>query len=524
MGQWSLTASKHLRNYQWKAIKFSIAQKRNAMFLDMGLGKTTITLHTIKALLHSKEITGKPVLILAPIRVIHNVWRQEAEKWEHTAGLRFGIMHGSQQRRFDAFNADVDILLMNPHNLQWLQKLLVANGYGTTPQDYDDAYIAAENERRQRWAMPGQEVKLLTRPEREWPFSMLVVDESSMFKSSNSQRWKILRNWAPLFTRATLLTGTPTPNTMLELWPQIYLLDRGQRLGRSAISFRDRYFYKADYMGYDYRLRQNVWIDGQRKTGEEAINAAVADIVMRLDAKDWLDIPPVLYNIIDVEMPEEVRTQYKTFEDKMFLELLTSDIEAISAASLTQRCHQFANGAVYSTDRETEERTWTTVHDAKLEALEDVLHEAGGNAIVAYQFRHDLERLRLKYPAAPVLGGGGSIEKDKQTIEEWNAGKHPVLLCHPASAGHGLNLQHGGHIVVFFSLTWSLEQHDQLIARLHRSGQTDRVMVHYLRTKDTVDELIFAALQSKARSQKELLDALREYSLKREQLQPKVAA
>ena len=200
----------------------------------------------------------------------------------------------------------------------------------------------------------------------------------------------------------------------------------------------------------------------------------------------------------------------------MFLELITSSVEAISAASLSQRCHQFANGAIYSTDNETDQRTWEVLHDAKLEALEEVIHEAGGNVMVAYQYKHDLARLRAKYPDAPVLGGGTTVNQTNKIVEDWNAGRIPVLLVHPASAGHGLNLQHGGHTVIFFSLTWSLEQHDQLIARLHRSGQTERVVVHYLCAVDTVDELIFQALQSKARSQQELLNALREYSMRGE--------
>lgn len=539
--QWQLTAKRDMRQYQWKAVKFGLNAPRNAMLLDMGLGKTTITLHIIKALMHKNELGGLPVLIVAPIRVIHNVWRQEAAKWEHTAGLRFSIMHGSARQRLEAFNADVDIMLINPENLGWLMKLLEANGYGTTDAQYDKERTDAENYRKLRWAShglktewgewrklvetPEEYAKLLASPkllashfekdyapklskvpDNPWPWSMLVIDESSMFKNSSTKRWKALANARNLFKRVTLLTGTPTPNTMMELWPQMYFLDGGQRLGRTKIMFRDRYFYKHDYMGYDWRLRRGA---------DKLINERVQDVCMRLDAKDWLDMPEVLRNPIAVELPDEIMQQYTRFEDQMFMELLTSTVEAISAASLSQRCHQFANGAMYSTDRETDVRTWEPIHDAKLETLETVVDEAGGNVIIAYQYKHDLERLRQLYPHASVLAGAGTAET-KQIIEDWNAGKIRVLLLHPASAGHGLNLQHGGHTIVFFSLTWSLEQHDQLIARLHRSGQTERVVVHYLIAKDTVDDLIYAALQNKARSQQELLDALREYSMRKE--------
>lgn len=548
MAQWTLSAKEHLRNYQWKAIKFGMRQPKNALFLDMGLGKTTITLHTIKALMHSGELGGLPVLIIAPLRVIHNVWRQEAEKWQHTHGIRFSIMHGNERQRIAAFNADVDVMLINRENVVWLNKLLAANGYGTSWLDYDEERIRTENERRLRW-MPWKDEKaeewralrnnpaawadlcvraakdpnvlmewaeskqhipdMKALPEHAWPFSMLVIDESSQFKHSSTQSWKAVRNWAPLFKRITLLTGTPTPNTMLELWPQIFLLDAGDRLGRTVSMYRDRYFYKADYNGYDYKLRRGA---------DQRINDSVKDIVMRLDAKDWLDVPEVLHNVVDVILPDDKLEQYKMFEEQMFMELITSSVEAISAASLSMRCHQFANGAMYSKDNKTDQRVWEPVHDAKLEALEEVVSGAGGNVMIAYQFKHDLERLQQKYPQAPVLGSGVGVAETKRIIDEWNAGSIPVLLVHPQSAGHGLNLQHGGHTIVFFSLTWSLEQHDQLIARLHRSGQTERVVVHYLRTKDTIDELIYSVLQNKARSQQELLNALRDYSMKRENL------
>jgi SNF2 family DNA or RNA helicase len=336
---------------------------------------------------------------------------------------------------------------------------------------------------------------------------MLVVDESSMFKSQATRRFKELRKYVDRFARRVLLTGTPTPNTMLELWPQMFLMDSGRRLGTSYWRFRDTYFEKADYMGFHYRLRQGA---------DEAINGAIGSVVLRLDARDWLEMPELIVNPVVVDLPPEARAQYKQLEDDMFLTLAQGDVEALNAATLTGKCHQFANGALYTLDRDTGMKNgWEHIHDAKLGALREIVEETGDNVMISYSFQHDLARLRAAYPAAPVLGGGTTAKQTERCVREWNEGMHPVMLVHPASAGHGLNLQAGGHTLIFFSMTWSLEQYDQLIARLHRQGQKHAsVMVHHIITRNTVDEVIVDALQRKARGQRQLLQALRAYALR----------
>lgn len=456
-----------LRVYQRRAVRFMLDKPRSGMFLDMGLGKTISVLSTIKALKHAGQLT-KPFLIVAPLRVVYTVWRQEAAHWRHTRGLTFSIVHGKERTRRVALEEPADVYLINPEGVRWLVQYLKKAG--------------------------------MDNPE-EWPFQGLVVDESTAFKSPKTRRFKALRDVSDYFQHVYLLTGTPAPNSLQDLWAQIYLLDGGQRLGTSFLFFRDRFFEKLDYNGYEWGLRAGA---------ERRINELLRDIVLRLSAEDWLALPPVVRNRVNVRMPEDKRALYAEFETHMFMELDNADVEAISAAALTTRCQQFANGAVFGEERETGNRTWTVLHDAKIEALHEIMEEAGGPVLVAYKYKHDLARLQKAFPQAPVLGGG-SMAKNQGLIDDWNAKRLPMLLVHPASAGHGLNLQEGGYTLVFFSLTWSLEQHDQLIGRLQRSGQRNNVIVHYIVTEETVDEAIMLAIDSKATTQRRLLDALKEY-------------
>jgi len=459
----------NLREYQRRSIAFLERAPCAALFLDMGLGKTISALSMVKRLL--VQGTMHCALVVAPLRVVKGVWRQEGKKWSHTRDLVFSVVHGGAKARKAALETPAHVYLINPEGLVWLIEMMN---------------------------------RLELQEDGKWPFDVLIVDESSMFKDSHTKRFKALRKVLHLFKRRIIMTGTPTPNSMLELWAQFYLLDMGDRLGSVYFRFRERYFERADFMGYHYRLRRGA---------DRLLNSVVKDVVLRLDAADWLQLPPTLYNHVRVDMPEEVMAQYNEFENSMFLELLTADVEAISAASLSGRCHQIANGALYGDDRETGHRVWEPMHDEKLKALREIVDEAGSPVLVAYQYRHDLERLRAAYPRAPVLGEGDSTVHER----EWNAGMHPVMLVHPKSAGHGLNLQDGGHTVAFFSLTWSLEQHDQLIARVGaaRQAQAGRsvhpVIVHYIITNDTVDEAIMDAIESKAHGQRSLLNALKEY-------------
>lgn len=454
-----------LRPYQWKAFWFVIKNVWCALFLDMGLGKTVIILSAIKYLKHKGRLK-KPVLLVAPIRVIYSVWAQEAAKWKHTRALTFSLVHGNAKQRLAALNTPADIYLINPQGIMWLLELL-------------------DNPRAKK----------------NWPFGWLIVDESSAFKAPGTQRFKRLRHYVELFERRTILTGTPTPNHLLEIWAQIFLLDAGARLGTAYHRFKERFFYQADHQGYEIQPRRGA---------QNYIMRLISNIVLRMDAEDYMTIPPTTYNTVIVELPRQARQYYDQLEEEMFIELAAGDVEALNAATLSGRCHQLANGAIYSIDRDSQEKIWEPVHDVKLDALKEIIEETGSPVIVAYNFKHDLARLRVAYPDAPLLGSPKSIDS---IIRGWQQDKYPVLLAHPGNAAHGLDgLQHGsGHTIVFFSLTWSKEKHDQLIKRIAGARATKKTMVHYIVARNTVDEVIITSGTQKDRTQRGLLNALKEY-------------
>lgn len=458
---------KDLRGYQQRAIEFVLSRDWSGLFLDMGLGKTIIVLTAVRELILRKR--AKRFLLIGPIRVIEQVWRQEAQKWEHTQRIKISLVRGSPKLRDATLREHAHIYMINPELVQWLVEWMKVHGC---------------------------------------PFDGLIVDESSMFKNPSARRWKSLRVALHMFNIRMILTGTPQPNSLLELWPQIYLLDRGERLGTAFYRFRER-FFETDYLGYNWT---------PRKGAAETIRQLISDIVLRLDAKDWLDIPPIVTNRVDIELDEFRQEEYRKFEKEMLLELETGNIEALNPATLTMRCHQLANGAIYDLDdmgQRIDVNRYTVFHDYKLEAIQEIVAETGDPIIIAYNFRHDLDRLQQVFPDAPVLGGKQK-GKTEHIVAEFAAGKHPVLLAHPQSASHGLNdLETCCSTIAFYSLTWSLEQHDQLIARIGgaRAAKHGRpTVVHYVVAKDTVDEAILDALQSKDRSQRATLNALRAYS------------
>lgn len=455
-----------MREYQWKAFWFIVRNKLAALFLDMGLGKTIIVLSAIKHLKHKRQLT-KPVLIVAPIRVMYNVWRQEAHKWRHTRSLTFSIVHGNVKQRMHALNVPADIYLINPQGLVWLLTLL----------DNDNAKA-------------------------NWPFGWLIIDESSMFKSAGTKRFTKLRHRVEYFERRTILTGTPTPNSLLEIWAQIFILDAGARLGTAFTRFKERFFYQADHQGYDFQARRGA---------SQYITRLIRDIVLRMDAEDYIkDMPPTSFNTVWVNLPADARRIYDELEEEMFVELAAGDVEALNAASLSGRCHQLANGAIYSIERGTEQKIWEPVHDAKIEALKEILAETSTPVIVAYHFKHDYHRLKAAFPDAPSLQGKRDLT---DIIEAWQRGDIPVLLAHPASAGYGLDgLQHGpGHTLIYFSLTWSREQYEQLLKRIAGARATKPIMVHHIAARQTVDEAILLSGESKDTTQAGLLNSLREY-------------
>ena len=436
--------------YQADAIRFLLTTPRAALFLDMGLGKTPITLSAIRTLIATGEV--QRVLVIAPKRVAQHTWTDEAQKWSHTSGLTFVRILGSAAQRRAALATLGHVFLINRENAKWL----------------------------------------VEQCGRAWPFDMVVIDESSSFKDQGAQRFKALRKVCRKATRMVLLTGTPTPNSYLELWPQFYLLDQGDRLGPTFGGYRDAYFSPAR------RSRDRIYTWTIDAGAREIIEGKIADITLSLRAEDYLSLPPRIDNVIPIRLSPAARRAYDTFERDSVLELADQGlITAANAAVLANKLAQASNGAVYDEHGAVHE-----LHTDKLDALAELLETASGPVLVAYLYRHDLSRLKARFPQAVELSEPGAMAR-------WNAGEIAVLLAHPASAGHGLNLQSGGSAIVWFGLTWSNELHLQFNARLHRQGQTRPVVVSYLVAEDTVDRDILTALADKQDAQDVLLNALR---------------
>lgn len=412
-----------------------------------------------------------PILVVAPLRVADTVWDAEVREWAHTHHLRVSKIVGSQKQRMHALLSKADIYTINVDNIAWLATTLYA----------------------------------LEQQGRRIPFDWLVVDESSMFKSRAAKRFKAVRAILPAFRRRAILTGTPTPNTLQELWPQIYILDQGASLGYNPKTFIDRYFEK------DFSTGNFVPKEG----AERAIARAIGHMVLRLDNKDLKGMPKVVENEVRFKLPARARRLYDELERRLFVQVreIENDyhdhgiVRAVNMAVLSGKCHQIANGAVF----DSEERTrWIKVHDERLDTLEELLDEISGNALVVYTYRHDRERLLERFGNVPYIGGGN--KDTARVIEEWNKGKHKIVLLHPKSASHGLNIQFGGHDVVWYSNTFSGEMHDQLVARLARPGQKNKfVTSHYLIAENTVDIAMRMSVRRKAQGQTAQLEALKDY-------------
>lgn len=439
-----------LHQYQHRAVQFILDHPHCALWVDLGLGKTVTSLTALEELINGVEV-GK-VLIIAPLRVANSVWAQEVKAWEHTSSLTVSICTGSSKERNAALIREADIYVINRENVVWLVKK-----YG-----------------------------------KDWPFDCVVIDEASSFKSSDAKRWKALKSVRHSIRRMIQLTGTPASNGLLDLWPQLYLLDLGQRLGRTKTAYRDR-FFESDYMGFKWSPRPGA---------EDKIHALVDDVVLSLRAEDYLSVPDRINLSVRVDLPEEAVKQYKSFEREFVLALGNEgeEVDAVNAAVLAGKLQQICNGAIYK----DEEKNFHVIHDAKIEALREIIEDnPSENVLVAYQFKHDLARLREAFPQARVL------DKGQQVIEDWNNGEIPLLLAHPASAGHGLNLQRGGACIVWFGLNWSLELYDQFCGRLHRQGQTRPVRVIHLLAGGCIDDRVMDAIAAKAKTQTDLLNALK---------------
>lgn len=441
--------------HQQAGIDWITGHPAGALFWGMGTGKTVTTLTAVDRLLNDYLEDG-PVLVIAPKRVAENTWSKEADKWEHLRHLRVSRVMGTVKQRYAALMAPADVYVINRENVVWLVELM------------------------QKW--PGG-----------WPFGIVVIDELSSFKAASAKRWKALRRVRGRIRRIIGLTGTPRPNGLEDLWPEIYLLDQGERLGRTLTAFRSRYLVPEKMNGhivYSYRPKDGA---------EAEVYDRLSDICMSIRKEDVLRLPGQIYEDIELTPPPSLLKKYKQFERDKVLECLDAEgrIVAGTEAALTNKLLQFANGAIYDTDGGVH-----PLHDIKLDALEELLEEAGGeNVLVLYAYKHDAERIRQRIPCR-------SLDRPED-IDAWNRGEIPVALAHPASIGHGLNLQEGGHIIVWFGLTWSLELYQQANERLNRPGQQHVCRIYHLILKGTHDERVLKALTNKDKGQAAALEALR---------------
>lgn len=436
-----------LHEYQRKGVEFIKEKKRVFMLLGLGLGKTVTTLTAVSDLLDS--FTVNKVLVIAPLRVANSVWPSEVNEWSHLKYLKVNVATGSERKRIGALSSTCDIVTINRENIKWL-----VDFYG-----------------------------------KDWPFDCVVVDESSSFKNNSSQRFKALKKVLPETDYMIALTGTPSPNGLLDLWSQVFLLDFGVALGRTMTMYKQR-FFEADYMGYKFTPKSG---------SADKIHDLIRPFTLSMSAEDYLDVPDRIDSSIVIDLPVKILAKYKEFERDLILEVQEKELEAQSAAVLANKLLQWCNGATYT----DEHKNWITLHDEKLKALTELVEEnSGENMLVAYNYKTDLIRLQKQFPDAVVL------DKEQSTIDRWNNGNIPMLLAHPASAGHGLNLQKGGSMLVWFGLTWSLELYQQFNGRLHRQGQTKPVRVVHIVARDCIDERVIDVLSDKDATQKDLLNSL----------------
>jgi len=439
----------NLHDYQNRAIAFIKDKRRVGLFLDMGLGKTATSLTAASDLLDGFAV--ERVLIVAPLRVANTVWAQECAKWSHLQSLRVSVCTGSEKARISAVSKPADVYVINRENVTWLVK-----HYGA-----------------------------------KWPFDCVIVDESSSFKSPSAQRFKALKRVLPLTRYLWLLTGTPSPNGLLDLWSQMYLVDFGERLGRTYTGYKQR-FFESDYMGYKWKPRPN---------SDKQIHKLLADRVLSMEAEDYIKVPDRIDLIERVALPAKALKAYVEFESALLAELEDGKaIEAINAAALATKLLQWSNGAVYTDDF----KNWSELHSVKIDALKEIIEENNNeNVLVAYNYKSDLQRLCKSFPDAVVL------DKNPDTIKRWNQGEIKLMLAHPASAGHGLNLQNGGSMIVWFGLNWSLELYQQFNGRLHRQGQTKPVRIVHLVAQGCIDERVMDAIKEKGLTQQALISALK---------------
>lgn len=437
-------------NYQKHAIDYILSHNESALLLDMGLGKTVITLTAVSELIYERFEVNK-VLVVAPLRVARDTWPAEIEKWEHLRKMKYSVAVGSEGKRIQALKAKANVYIINRENIDWL-----VNKSGV-PLDFD----------------------------------MIVIDELSSFKDGRTKRFKNLLKIREKVTRIVGLTGTPSSNGLMDLWAEFRLLDCGARLGRYITNYRTRFFEP------DKRNQVMVFTYKERPGAKKEIYRFISDMTVSMKASDYLDMPDKIINEVRVKLSAEERKEYDVLKEDMVISLGDTEIDAANAAVLAGKLLQMANGAIYDKDNNA-----IRLHDRKLDALEDLIEGANGKPVlVAYWFQHDLERIKERFCVREI--------KTSKDIKDWNAGKVQLAVIHPASAGHGLNLQQGGSTLVWFGLTWSLELYQQTNARLWRQGQSESVIIHHIIAEETMDEIVMKRLKSKEDVQDDLISAVK---------------
>lgn len=436
--------------YQNFATNFILEHPVAAVFLDCGMGKSVISLTAIYNLMFNYFEVGK-VLVIAPLRVARDTWPSEIEKWDHLEGLTYSVVVGTETERKEALKKPASLYLINRENVDCL---VTKSG---VPFDFD----------------------------------MIVIDELSSFKASSSKRFKSLLKVRPKVKRIIGLTGTPSCNGLMDLWAEFRILDMGERLGRFITGYRNNFFVP------DKRNQQMIFSYKPKPGSEDAIYRLISDITISMKSSDFLNLPPCMMNEVEVKLSDKERSTYDAFRKDMVVSLEDAEIDAENAAALSGKLLQMANGAIYN-----EDKVAMHIHDHKLDALEDLIEGANGKPVlVAYWYKHDLEGIQARFKVREI--------KTSKDIKAWNDGCIPVAVIHPASAGHGLNLQAGGSTLIWFGLTWSLELYQQTNARLWRQGQRDTVVIHHIITKDTIDEDVMRALRLKAKTQDDLIEAVK---------------
>ena len=437
-------------NYQTYATEFMIKNPVSAVFLDMGLGKTVVTLTAINEMSRDSFLVSK-VLVIAPLRVARDTWPAEIEKWNHLKGLTYAVAVGTEAERRAALLQKASVYIINRENLCWL---------------IEDSGLPFD-------------------------FDMVVIDELSSFKSHRAKRFKSLLKARPRIKRIVGLTGTPSTNGLMDLWAEFRILDMGERLGRYITHYRMNFFVP------DKRNQQMIFSYKPRPGAEDAIYRLISDITISMKSADFLKMPECIMNEVEVKLSEKEWSVYDELRQEMVVSLEDEEIDAANAAALSGKLLQMANGAIYNEEKEV-----FHIHDRKLDALEDLIEGANGKPVlVAYWYNHDLERIRERFKVREI--------KTSKDIRDWNNGEIPIAVIHPASAGHGLNLQSGGSTLIWFGLTWSLELYQQTNARLWRQGQKSTVVIHHIISKDTSDEDVMKALRLKEKTQTDLIDAVK---------------